>query len=374
MSAFNCDSKMKTGKKWKRTSDAEIQFKSPPWNAQVSKTGEVSESDIDNDDASENEGFSDADVSEIEDLIEDNNFNTLLTKMSENNTCKDLESKCDDLITENYLVDPPITHLPPISNTLASAIMQWCRLPAKKEEIKEMFKRSLVPKNIEGLHPMRINELLFQKLPFKARLNDQRLRGTNTFLVQGAGPVASVFQDLCRIETLLKSDTNSFKISAGKISGEGIEIHFTDLRSKLGNALKLLTSAHALQLPHRKQALKPFLDSKFHHLLRDSNPVTENLLGPNLEQKIMDSSKIFDVAKKLTPTRQFGSPRGCLLCNVRGWPWRQMTGRHPQFQTWQRQDDFHRLDRYFSPQYRGRFRNNRNFRQSRCPQYNSRLH
>ena len=311
-------------------SDAEIQFKSSPRNTQVSKSGEVSESD--NDYASEHEGFSDGDASEIEDLIEDNNLNSSLNKTSDSNVHKDLNSKCDDLFTENYLVDPPITHLPLISDTLASAITQWCRLPAKKEEIKEMFKQSLIPKNIAGLYPVRINELLFQKLPFKVRLNDQRLWGTNTFLARGAGPVASVFQDLCRIETLLKSDFNSFKISGGKILGEGIEIDFTDLRSKLGNALCLLTLAHALQLSCRKQALKPYLDFKFHHLLKDSNPVTENLLGPDLEQKITDSSKISDVARKLTVHRQFSSPRGRSPRTGRGWTRCLLQGRCPQFQ------------------------------------------
>ena len=47
MSAFNKDVKPKAGKKWKRPSDAEVQFKTPPRNAQVSKTGEISESDLD---------------------------------------------------------------------------------------------------------------------------------------------------------------------------------------------------------------------------------------------------------------------------------------------------------------------------------------
>ena len=196
-----------------------------------------------------------------------------------------------------------------------------------------MFKQSLIPKNIEGLYPVRINELLFQKLPFKVRLNDQRLQGTNTFFTQGAGPVPSIFQDLCRIEILLKSDCNSFKILGEKISGEGIEIDFTDLRSKLGNALHLLTLAHALQLSSRKQALKPFLDFKSHHLLKDTNPVTENLLGPDLEQKIMDPSKISDVARKLSVQRQFSSPCGHSLQTGRGWTCRQLQGRCPKFQS-----------------------------------------
>ena len=306
----------------------------------------------------------------MDDLIEGMVFNDTVTQPSDAILCKDLESKCDDLFTENYLVDPPITHLLPISDTLASAITQWCRIPAKKEEIKEMFKQSLVPKNIEGLHPVRINELLFQKLPFKARLNDQRLWGTNTFLAQGAGPVASVFQDLCHIETLLKSDKASFHFSGVKISGEGIEIDFTDLRSKLENALKLLSSTHALQLSQRKQALRPFLDSKFHHLLRDSNPITDNLLGSDLEQKISDSSKIFDVAKKLTPPHSLNFTRGCPV-HTRGSSRRQSAGRRPYFQPRQRYDEFHRSDRQFSPQYRGRYQNNKNCRQSRCSQYGS---
>ena len=233
-----------------------------------------------------------------------------------------------------------------------------------------MFKACLVPENISGLHPVRINELLYQKLPFKAKVNDQRLRGTNTFLARGAGPVVNVFQDLCRLETLLQSDKNKFKIESGKIICDDFTADFSDMRMKVGASLKLLTAAHALQLFRRRQALKPFLDRKFHHLLKDSNPITDELLGPNLEQKIADHSKVFEVAKKLTPFRQQNFTRSRGFRNTRSWVRRRGSGRRPFYKNRSRFEDY-RHDR--SPSFNcGRY-NNRNFRQSRRPSSRARF-
>ena len=42
-----------------------------------------------------------------------------------------------------------------------------------------------------------------------------------------------------------------------------------------------------------------FLGSPISHLLKASNPITSELLGPNLDQKISEQHKISEVAKKL---------------------------------------------------------------------------
>ena len=55
-----------------------------------------------------------------------------------------------------------------------------------------------------------------------------------------------------------------------------------------------------MTLQKRKSALKPYLDQKYHYLLWPTNPVTKLLLGPDLEQKIQDSTKMFGVSRKLT--------------------------------------------------------------------------
>ena len=75
------------------------------------------------------------------------------------------------------------------------------------------------------------------------------------------------------------------------------------MRRFLGKSLKLLTSVHANLLLKRKVSLRPYLDRKFHHLTRESNPVTTLLLGGDLEQKISEVTKVSEVAKHLTFTR-----------------------------------------------------------------------
>ena len=66
--------------------------------------------------------------------------------------------------------------------------------------------------------------------------------------------------------------------------------------------------------------MKNFLDSKIHFLIRGSNPVEgKELLGPNLQQKIQESSRISEAAGKIYHTK-------------RGWknnfPWYRERGRN----------------------------------------------
>ena len=67
-------------------------------------------------------------------------------------------------------------------------------------------------------------------------------------------------------------------------------------------------------LQRRKSQMRQFLDPKFHFLTRESNPVTCHLFSPDLEQKITESTRLNDVARKIrnrdfVPTcmRPFGS-------------------------------------------------------------------
>ena len=43
-----------------------------------------------------------------------------------------------------------------------------------------MFCECLGPENAEGLQPVKINEILYQNLHFRAKVNDYKLHGINT--------------------------------------------------------------------------------------------------------------------------------------------------------------------------------------------------
>ena len=184
-----------------------------------------------------------------------------------------------------------------MSETLAETLMNWCRTPPKKDHLKELFKSAMTPINVEGLMPVKINNGLYRKLPFRAQVNDQRLRGINTFIAKGCGPLATAFHELCTVEGVLK-DANA-KISLESNSRLNVGDYILDimqLRKSLGISLQLLASAHSHLLVKRKVNLRPFLDKKFHHLTHDSNPVTSLLLGGELEQNISDLLKVSDIA------------------------------------------------------------------------------
>ena len=171
-----------------------------------------------------------------------------------------ISAKGDDIFCKDYVVDPPLLHLHPISETLAATITQWCHVPPKKDDINYMFKQALVSINVEGLYPVRINEPVFRKLPLKARIQDQRLRGLNTFLAWGVGPVLSIFNDLCQMEAAVASSTSSTLIQLNdnkQIMIDGMTVDFKDMRTKIGQALKLLTTAHSVLLQHCKASPHP---------------------------------------------------------------------------------------------------------------------
>ena len=83
-----------------------------------------------------------------------------------------------------------------------------------------MFKNALLLENIEGLLPVQINELLYQRLPSRFHFADQRLRGQNTFFTRGLGPLISLLDKFLKIQmALLNCQTDEVRKN-----GENIQI------------------------------------------------------------------------------------------------------------------------------------------------------
>ena len=62
----------------------------------------------------------------------------------------------------------------------------------------------------------------------------------------------------------------------------------------------MLTICNSVCLQKRKMALRGSLGKRYHYLIKPSNQVTEDLLGPILEQKIADSQKIMSATRRLS--------------------------------------------------------------------------
>ena len=101
-----------------------------------------------------------------------------------------------------------------------------------REKIKECFEemRKLMPENVEGLKTVRINELLYQKLPFKAWVNDQRIRGINTYFTWGVGPLVAVLDKLIDFEaSMIAFPTDRIVHDEGKLIIQGSQINLTEI-------------------------------------------------------------------------------------------------------------------------------------------------
>ena len=178
----------------------------------------------------------------------------------------------DAILAREFAVEEPRPSLPAVSEKLALAVTSWMRNTPKREKIREMFREVLVPENVEGLLPVRINEILYQRLPFKARVNDQRLRGINTYFARGIAPLVSVLDEVVKLESVLTGDAATWKSSQGRLEKGDLQFDVSKLCKLMSQAVKILSAGHAVLLTKRRGLLRPYLDNKFHFLLKPTNP------------------------------------------------------------------------------------------------------
>ena len=146
----------------------------------------------------------------------------------------------------------------------------------------------------------------------------------------------SVWDKILKLESALLSSDKClvpprFEAKESVVSVGNFSIDFTDIRREMDKGLKLLATGHGIVLQKRRDQLKGVLDPKFHSLLKPSNPVTSELLGDNVDQKIAESTKLSEAAQKLHLKRPFhfvnytqhhgsgNNPRTHTYCASFGW-------------------------------------------------------
>ena len=204
-------------------------------------------------------------------------------------------------ILDAYDVIVPKNMLPPVSDRLAKTMTDWLRNVPNREKFKECFMATacLLPENVEGLKTVRINELLYQKLPFRAKVNDQRLCSMNSYFIRGTGPLIALLDKLIDFEATVKSQNlTNIQCEDTELKVQGSSLNLTEIRGYLHKSIQILSFGSATCLQKRKSLVKYYLDQRYHYLTKPSNPVTDELLGPNLEQKITESNKLMEAAQK----------------------------------------------------------------------------
>ena len=79
----------------------------------------------------------------------------------------------------------------------------------------------------------------------------------------------------------------------------GLTLDIPKLQADLHHSFLLLSTCNAVTLLKRKQQLKGYLLPKYQFLTGAANMVTEELLGSNVEQIVMDTTKLHEASLKL---------------------------------------------------------------------------
>ena len=217
---------------------------------------------------------------------------------SEGMQCDDI---VNDFIAENYGLKIPEDHLgPPVANLLASTIDRWCFLPPTKEIIKQAFEQCKVPSNVTALGPIKINDIIYHRLPSRAKEHDKLARKQATYYTRAMGPLCHVW------DVLIKAEAWALKTKAPRpaLKTQDEVVPVRDLVACLSAAMKLLCLHVSLYLQRRKSALRPHLDPRYHVLAGPTNLITKWLFGDDLEQKI---SEIFRVSQAARSSKYHGS-------------------------------------------------------------------
>ena len=155
------------------------------------------------------------------------------------------------------------------------------------------------PDNIEGLKPVKINEVLYQSILFSAKINDQHFRGINTFFTHAVGLLVHVLDKLISLEASTQKDGSCVKTEQGKIQIRDCLFDVHDMRTKVNDVCRLLCAGNSTVLQKHKGLLKSWVLPKYQYLTKPNNPVSDDLLGPNIEQRICDSAKLSEAARKI---------------------------------------------------------------------------
>ena len=203
-----------------------------------------------------------------------------------------IESLFSDKSWSEELIPKHLTA--PVSDILAKKLKKWVTTPPSKDELNQIFKTCLIPKNCEALMPVNIDNFLYQKIPAAVRVADKKLTSTATYFRRSLGRLMPIWADLCEseiVENLTGDPQPPLRTRHG-------DVPMAKVLDGLVDVIKLLSYGLSLINVRRRHGMRPYIDYKFHPLLAASNPISTTLLGDNLENKVSDISKLNSMLRR----------------------------------------------------------------------------
>ena len=157
----------------------------------------------------------------------------------------------DTLIAEEYTEVETLPHLPAIDVKLANILTTWLHTLPSREKVKQLFMKCMLPCNVDGLRPVKINLLVYEKPKPSFKVNDQHLKGINMFFARGLGPLAAMWDKILKWEARLQGIDVTVVCHSGVMKLDDLMLDFTDLHRQFDASLCLLCTGHCVVLDKR---------------------------------------------------------------------------------------------------------------------------
>lgn len=166
---------------------------------------------------------------------------------------------------------------PKLNETLSKVVNSGIRAKIDRNVAKDLCDKYFRPENCEALVVPKINKELWNTPTIKKTTKevDKSFQTAQRYLNQGLVPLVTL------MDKLLQTDKEEeFKLAK--------------------DAFQLLAYAHRDVSNIRRQQLKAVVTDKYKQLCNDSTPLTENLLGDDLEKQIKTMDEVRKVGKDLS--------------------------------------------------------------------------
>jgi hypothetical protein len=189
---------------------------------------------------------------------------------------------------------------PKIIDELATNITSLMRNRPEPKKSQEIMNSILVPENCPGLEMVMVNDQIWRKLYPHYRSLDTKIQRQQAAMLKGVTAVATV-------DKLLQGwDPDTKLLSEESMAG---------IMQDVSTAFQAFGIANYDFCVHRRETMKPNVDSEFKHLCSSSIPFTDKLFGDDVISVIKDMSVVNRVSKLAIPqdsnrgTRQRSWPR-----------------------------------------------------------------
>ena len=168
-----------------------------------------------------------------------------------------------------------------VNDTLANVVDSGIRAQIDRSLAKEACNKYSRPENCQALRVPKINKELWNtsSLAKATKEQDKAFQTTQKYLNQGLIPLVQLMDGLLKDENA----EQQFKLAR--------------------DSFKLLAYAHRDMSNLRRQLVNSVAADKYKQLCNDSTPLTENLLGDELEKQIKTMDEMRKVGKDLTKYR-----------------------------------------------------------------------